>query len=107
MSLNCALIVITQQRQAGDVPSEHVGNPGDEIVTGTAQYLKNDRPELLEPLFIDGLPLHEILTQAASCPDAKLRRDLALHPVADGDNSIQVVGQDLSADRPIALDLNL
>lgn len=46
---------------------------------------------VLEPLVVEHEALHDVFPQPLCGPNAELRASLRLHPVADGENGIQVV----------------
>ena len=49
------------------------------------------RAALLQPLVVQGKALDDVFAQTLGGPDAELRASMRLHPVADGNNDVQVV----------------
>lgn len=59
-----------------------------------------------QALLVQGVPLHQIVFQALGGPLAELDGALGTHPVAHGDNGIQVVMLEIALDLPFALGSN-
>jgi hypothetical protein len=61
---------------------------------------------VLQPFVVEREALDDVLLEALGRPDAKARRDMAFHPVADRDDQVEVVVIDEALDLAPALDAN-
>jgi hypothetical protein len=61
---------------------------------------------ILQPLIVHREPLHDVFPQPLRRPDPELRPPQRFHPVAHGDDDIEVVELDVPRDLPFPLGLN-
>ena len=57
--------------------------------------------------FVEGIAFYQIFSQNIVCPDTELGTPPGVDPVADGENDVQVVVQDVSRYRSFAFASNL
>lgn len=98
-----AVVVAVQQRQGigvvADYPQHVFSGFADQFLVGEGAGQQFYRlPHflqfgalLLQPLFVDGVPLDDVLFENPRGPLAEAGALLRLDPVADGDDDIQVV----------------